>query len=68
VDSSLQGGVRDCFMKRLPAQRYRSVAVPGRSLDSAVEDERLGARTIIGSLDQCLLCERASARAVRRLL
>jgi hypothetical protein len=61
VDSSLQGGVRDCFMKRLPAQHYRSVAVPGRSLDSAEEDERLGARTIIGSLDQCLLCERARA-------
>ena len=48
-------------MKGVPAQGYRTVAVPGRSLDCAEENERLGARTIIRSRDQCLFCERARA-------
>ena len=64
MDGRLQGGVRASFAKRVPAQGYRTVAVPGRSLDGAQEDECLRARTIIRRLDQCLFCERTRALCI----
>jgi hypothetical protein len=61
VNGRPKGGVRCRLTKRFAAQSYRAVGVPGRHLDGAHEDERLGTGRIVPRFGKCLFCESTRA-------